>query len=103
MHRQYARSQITLHKSMIMKKYVIIFLALTITNTAIAGSINAAAYRTMQVQSYRNNYNRQVNNSTIPYWQMQSNYTTRNRVDYSTYQNYVNQYNSNTRMQRSRY
>lgn len=86
-----------------MKRYAILLLILIMANSAFAGSINAAAYRTMQAQSYRNNYNRQVNNSTIPYWQMQSNYATRNRIDYSTYQNYVNQYNTSVRMQRSRY
>ena len=70
-----------------------------------AASINAAAYRTMQAQSYRNNYNRQVQNRPMPYWQAQSNFSTRGRV-YSDYQNYanynnsVNQYNYNTRMMR---
>ena len=86
-----------------MKKFVFLLLILVFANTVQATSINAAAYRTMQMQSYRNNYNRQVNNRTMPYWQMQSNYATRSRVDYSTYQNYVNQHNDNVRMQRSRY
>ncbi len=86
-----------------MKKIVFLLLVLVFANTVQAASINAAAYRTMQMQSYRNNYNRQVNNRTMPYWQMQSNYATRSRVDYSTYQNYVNQYTDNVRMQRSRY
>ena len=88
---------------MIMKKYALLFLVLALANAVYAASINAAAYRTMQMQSYRNNYNRQVNNRTMPYWQMQSNYAKRSRVDYSTYQNYVNQHNDNVRMQRSRY
>lgn len=88
---------------MVMKKYAVIFFILAIANGVYAASINAAAYRTMQMQSYRNNYNRQVNNQPMPYWQMQSNYSTRNRVDYSNYNNYVQQYNSNVRMQRSRY
>lgn len=86
-----------------MNKLVIIILALlALTNTVYAAPINAAAYRTMQAQSYRNNYNRQVNNKPTPYWQMQSNYSTRNRVDYSTYSNSVNQYNYNRQMYRSR-
>lgn len=88
---------------MYMKKIIFLFLILAIANTVQAASINAAAYRTMQMQSYRNNYNRQVNNRTMPYWQMQSNYATRSRVDYSTYQNYVNQHTDNVKMQRSRY
>ena len=88
---------------MSMKKFIFLFLIFTIANTVQAASINAAAYRTMQMQSYRNNYNRQVNNRTMPYWQMQSNYATRSRVDYSTYQNYVNQHADNVKMQRSRY
>ena len=67
---------------MIMKKYALLFLVLALANAVYAASINAAAYRTMQ---------------------MQSNYATRSRVDYSTYQNYVNQHNDNVRMQRSRY
>ena len=89
--------------NMCMKKIAFLLLILVFANTVQAASINAAAYRTMQMQSYRNNYNRQVNNRTMPYWQMQSNYATRSRVDYSTYQNYVNQHNDNVRMQRSRY
>ena len=88
---------------MVMKKYALLFLVLALANAVYAASINAAAYRTMQMQSYRNNYNKQVNNRTMPYWQLQSNYATRSRVDYSTYQNYVNQHNDNVRIQRSRY
>lgn len=83
-------------------RWLIIFLIL-IMPTVNAASINAAAYRTMQTQALRNNYNRQVNNKPMPYWQMQSNYSTRNRVDYSTYTNSVNQYQYNTQMQRGRY
>ena len=56
---------------MVMKKYALLFLVLALANAVYAASINAAAYRTMQMQSYRNNYNRQVNNRTMPYWQMQ--------------------------------
>ena len=83
---------------MVMKKYALLFLILALANAVYAASINAAAYRTMQMQSYRNNYNRQVNNRTMPYWQMQSNYATRNRTytnyqNYSNYENAVNQYN----------
>ena len=54
-----------------------------------ASSINPALYQTMRASSYRNNYNRQVNNRPIPYWQAQSNYGTRNRV-YNNYSNYNN-------------
>ncbi len=84
------------------KRAIIIFTILALTNAVYAGSINAAAYRTMQAQSYRNNYNRQVNSKPMPYWQMQSNYSTRNRVDYSTYNNSINQYNYNRQMYRGR-
>ena len=84
-------------------KYLIIFFILMMQITVQAASINAAADRTMQTQALRNNYNRQVNYKPMPYWQMQSNYSTRNRIDYSTYTNSVNQYQYNTQIQRGRY
>lgn len=84
-----------------MKKIIILILLLTILIPAYAGSINPAIYTTFQKQSYRSNYNNQVNRRMMPYWQAQSNYTTRNRIysDYRSYNNYTNtmrQYNSNT-------
>lgn len=72
-----------------MKNFVILLVALILSGAAYASSINPYAYKTMTTQSYRNNYNRQVNNKPIPYWQAQSNYATRNRV-YNSYSNYSN-------------
>ncbi len=85
----------------------IIFMLMSVS-LAFAGSINPAVYRTMSPQSYRANYNRQVRSGMIPYWQSQSNYTTRNRV-YQNYQNYerhmnnVNQYNYTKNQYRGMY
>lgn len=71
-----------------MRKYAV--LLLLILGSAVYGdSINPYAYKTMSAQSYRNNYNRQVNYKPVPYWQAQSNYATRNRM-YSNYTNYAN-------------
>lgn len=68
-----------------MKKcFYILFILIFFMQTVNAKSINAAAYRTMQAQSYRNNYYRQTR--PMPYWQAQSNYATRGR----SYQNYAN-------------
>lgn len=77
---------------------ILIFMA--IASPVYAGSIDPAVYTTIQRQMYRNNYNKHVNYSPMPYWQAQSNYTTRNRMysDYKSYNNYTNsirQYNSN--------
>lgn len=77
-----------------MKKYAILFLILAICNAAYAASINAAAYRTMQQQAYQNRYRQQAQPRQIPYWQAQSNYTTRNRI-YNGYSNYYNNSQSN--------
>ena len=82
----------------ILKNIILIFLIITIINPVFASSINKAVYKTIQADSYRNNYNRQVNNRVIPYWQAQSNFSTRNRIyrDYANYNN--NMYNyTNTR------
>lgn len=82
-----------------MKKFIVLFVLLTLVSPSFAASINPAAYRTMQMQAYRNNYTRrQMNNRAMPYWQAQSNYATRNRTytnyqNYSNYENAVNQYN----------
>ena len=77
-----------------MKKLILIVLLL-ISTSAFAASINAAAYRTMQMQSYQRSRARSQSQRQIPYWQAQSNYTTRNRV-YTSYPqsktNYNNQY-----------
>ena len=72
-----------------MNKFVLLFIILTFGNVTYADSINPYAYKTMTSQSYRNNYNRQVNYKPMPYWQAQSNYATRNRT-YSSYSNYSN-------------
>ena len=70
-----------------MKKIFFILIFLLSINPIIAGSINTKVYKTMSTQSYRNNYNRQVNYNPVPYWQAQSNYSTRNKL-YSNYQNF---------------
>ena len=79
-------------------KYLALFIVyvLLINQTVLAGSINPVVYHTMQAQSYRRNYRNNVNNQVMPYWQAQSNYSTRNRVyrDYSHYDNTLQQYNS---------
>lgn len=70
-----------------MKRFLFLLLILLLFQlTTVARPINTALYQTMQAQSYRNNYNRQVNHRPMPYWQAQSNYSTRGRV----YQNYAN-------------
>ena len=87
-------------------KYLLCLSMILIVVPVYAGSINPVLYSAMQRQTYRNNYNRQVNYKAMPYWQAQSNYTTRNRFysdyrSYNNYANYMHQYNSN--MIRSRY
>lgn len=80
-----------------MKYLVSVFVfVLIMSQTAFAGSINPAVYQTMQAQSYRRNYRANINNQVIPYWQAQSNFSTRNRVyqNYSHYDNTLQQYNS---------
>ncbi|MBR6127679.1 hypothetical protein IKQ21_08355 [bacterium] len=82
-----------------MKKFLIMILILNFTIPVFAGSVDPVVYRTMQRQSYRNNYRNQAYNRPMPYWQAQSNYMTRNRnyADYQSYNNYSNsmrQYNS---------
>ena len=80
-----------------MKKILILLFIFLTCNLTYADSINPYAYKTMTMQSYRNNYNRQVNNKPVPYWQAQSNYATRNRM-YNSYSNYSNvQSNYNNR------
>ena len=69
-----------------MKIIFFILIFLLSINPIIAGSINTTVYKTMSAQSYRNNYNRQVNYKPVPYWQAQADYSTRNKM-YSTYQN----------------
>ena len=82
---------------MSMKKLVILFMILLLNGVVYADSINPYAYKTMTAQSYRNNYNRQVNYKPMPYWQAQSNFATRNRM-YNSYSNYSNiQSNYNNR------
>lgn len=73
-----------------MKKIVLITVFLILLQPVFSSSINNKVYKTMQASSYRNNYNRQIDNRVVPYWQAQSNYSTRNRI----YQNYSN-YNNN--------
>lgn len=74
-----------------MKKYLfVISILLFINNFSFATSINPVAYRANQIQAYQQNLHRQRQQTRqIPYWQAQSNYSTRNRV-YTNYSNYVN-------------
>ena len=77
-------------------KLVLLLTLLIFSNTVFAGSFNPALYQSMRVNSYRNNYYRNVTNRVVPYWQAQANYSTRNRLyqNYSNYNNYTHQYNS---------
>ena len=76
-----------------MKKFLILFFILLFSSAAFADSINPYVYKTMTNRSYRNNYNRQINNRPMPYWQRQSNFATRSRgyTDYSNYNNFSSQ------------
>ena len=78
--------------------FIFLFVLCTVSVTN-AGSINPAVYRTMSTNSYRTNYNRQIN-QPMPYWRAQSSFSTRNRVyqdynNYNRFMNNVNQYNYN--------
>ena len=79
-------------------KKVLLLICLLSFLPAYPASINNAVYQTMRASSYRNNYNRQVNNRVVPYWQSQANYATRNRIhmNYSNYNNKLYNY-TNTR------
>ena len=70
---------------------------------ASANSINPALYQTMRANSYRNNYQRQVPNGVVPYWQAQSNYMTRGRMyqNYSDYNNRLYHHNSSEKYYRN--
>ena len=86
-----------------MKNFLVIFLILFLCELASqASSINPALYQSMTNRSYRNNYNRQVNNRVMPYWQAQANYSTRGRIyrNYSNYNNFL--YHHNTYVDTSR-
>ena len=75
------------------KLFYTLFILIFFAANSFAGSINPALYHTMQAQSYRNNYNRQVNYRPMPYWQAQSNYAKRGRT-YQNYSNYARYMNS---------
>ena len=86
-----------------MKNFCITFIIYALcTSFVFAGSINPALYQSMRASSYRNNYNRQINTQPIPYWQAQSNFTTRNKVyqNYNNYNNSMYQYNTSVQMNR---
>ena len=64
-----------------MKRIVILSLIIAMNGCVYADSINSAAYKTMQMQAYRQNrYRTQRQVRQIPYWQAQSNYSTRNKI-----------------------
>lgn len=67
-----------------MKKIAILFFVFMLNMTAYAGSINPVAYRQMQLQQYQRSRYQQQQRKQIPYWQAQSNYSTRNRI-YNSY------------------
>lgn len=87
-----------------MKNVIISVICILISVQAVfAQSVNPAVYKTISNQSYRTNYRSQVNNRNVPYWQVQSDYLTRNRnySGYSNYQNYT--YNHNNLLNQYRY
>ena len=89
-----------------MKKFLFVILILFMANNSYAYSFNKGIYNAISASSYRNNYYRQtMNPRVVPYWQAQSNYSTRNRMyknypTYSRYMNSINQYNYNAGMVR---
>ena len=74
-----------------MKKFLLtILFNIFLINISYAASINPVAYRANQIQAYQQNlYRQRQQTRQVPYWQAQSNYSTRNRV-YSNYSNYAN-------------
>ena len=92
-----------------MKKFfTALFILVNLCCFVSAKPINSNVYKTMSPTSYGYNYNRQINNRPMPYWQAQSNFATRNRVysnysGYQNYNNYINQHNYTTRMMRGSY
>lgn len=87
-----------------MKKFLLITGIILLSCPVFADSINPYVYKTMTNQSYRNNYNRHVNNKVMPYWQRQSNFATRSRgyTNYSGYNNF-NSYHSQRYYRGGRY
>ena len=80
----------------IMKKFLLaISLLILLSPVAISRPINAAAYSVMQKQAYRNNYTRQTSLRPLPYWRTQSNFATRNRMNFhnNNFYNSINNYN----------
>jgi len=86
-----------------MKKLIyIFFIVVVFVPLAESSSINSSVYKTMSAQSYRTNYRSNINNGIIPYWKVQSNYSTRNKVygNYSQYNNAVERYKSSHQIHR---
>lgn len=78
-----------------MKIFLTLITLIIFSTGAFAASINAAAYRTMQMQTYqRQQYRARMNQRQTPYWQAQSNYQTRNKMytSYPSSQYNINQY-----------
>ena len=68
-------------------KFFVLFVSFIFSlNLCFASSIGTYSYKTMPIRTYRTNYTRQTDYRVVPYWQAQSNFSTRNR----TYQNYAN-------------
>ena len=83
-------------------KIILLLIISFLSGSVYAKAINPSLYRSMSANAYRNNYNRQVTNRVVPYWQAQANYSTRNRLyqNYSSYNNYM--YQHSTSVQQSR-
>ena len=81
--------------NIIMKKIIILFLTVLLCSTVHADSINPYAYKTIQQQAYQRQYRQMRQPRQIPYWQVQSNYTTRNRIynNYGRYNSVQSNYN----------
>ena len=65
-----------------MKNIAVLLLLFMVCNSAFAGSINPAVYKTMSGQSYSQNYRLNTQARPVPYWQTQANPATRNNYSY---------------------
>ena len=72
----------------IMKKiFCLVFIFMTaVVNSAMAGSIDPAVYKTMTGTSYRENYRLNTQSKPIPYWQTQANPITRDNSGFMNYE-----------------
>ena len=78
-----------------MKIFLTLITLIIFSTDVFAVSINAAAYRTMKMQTYQRQQNRaRMRQRQTPYWQAQSNYQTRNKMytSYPSSRYNINQY-----------